>query len=251
MTFTSLFRRVGACAAFGVVLALAAPLAHADGGTLRVATDPTFAPLEFMKDGKFTGFDVELINALAKTMGKKVEWTDIDFKGLIPGLVAHRFDIAASGIYITEERRKVVDFTQPYYKGGMSVVARKSDASLKTPADLDGKTVAVQVGTKPVSFLKENYPKVHLIEVEKSQQTFDLMNVGRADAVVTGRPTGLEYAKEQPAYHVLDKTLTTEVYGFALRKDEAALTAQMNAALDTLRSNGTYDALVTKWFGDQ
>src|SRR6218665_126365 len=99
------------------------PLASAKTiSVIRVATDATFPPFEFFKNGKRTGFDIELIELLAKNMGKKVEWTDIDFKGLIPGLVSRRFDVASSAIYITEERRRVVDFTDPYYPGGLVVL---------------------------------------------------------------------------------------------------------------------------------
>ena len=101
--------------AFALVFAMAtSPVAHAAASTdnvIRVATDATFPPLEFVKDGKRTGFDIDLMDAMAKVMGKKIEWVDIDFKGLIPGLIADRFDVAASGIYMTEDRRKVVDFT--------------------------------------------------------------------------------------------------------------------------------------------
>ncbi len=77
---------------------------------LNVATDATFPPMEYTENGARTGFDIDLMNALAKAMGKRVQWTDIDFKGLIPGLIAHRFDAAISGIYITDDRAKVVDF---------------------------------------------------------------------------------------------------------------------------------------------
>jgi polar amino acid transport system substrate-binding protein len=102
---------------------IAPTLANAQSaGIIRVATDATFPPFEFSKDGKRTGFDIELIETLAKSMGKKVEWTEIDFKGLIPGMVSKRFDMAASAIYITEDRRKVVDFTDPYYPGGLVMV---------------------------------------------------------------------------------------------------------------------------------
>src|SRR6218665_762268 len=86
---------------------------------IRVATDATFPPFEFFKNGKRTGFDIELIELLAKNMGKKVEWTDIDFKGLIPGLVSRRFDLASSAISITEQRRRVANFTDPSYPGGL------------------------------------------------------------------------------------------------------------------------------------
>lgn len=243
-------RILGAFAVAIAATALVAPAAHAADDTIRVATDATFPPLEFVKDGKRTGFDIELIEAMAKIMGKKVQWVDIDFKGLIPGLIANRFDVAASGIYMTEERRKVVQFTDPYYRGGLVVLARKDDTSIKTPADLDGKKVSVQVGTKSVQFLKDNFPKVQRVEVEKNQEMFDLVSIGRADAAVTGRPAAGEYARVNPKVRVLDKALTTELYGFALRQDEGDLTAQMNKALQTLRTNGTYQALEVKWFGN-
>jgi polar amino acid transport system substrate-binding protein len=235
--------------ASAVAMSVCATPARAADDVIRVATDATFPPLEFVKDGKRTGFDIDLINAIAKTIGKKVEWIDIDFKGLIPGLIANRFDVAASAIYMTDERRKVVDFTDPYYKGGLAVLVRKDDTSIKTPADLNGKKVTVQVGTKSVDFLKQNYPGVQRVEVEKNQAMFDLLMIGRADAAVTGRPAAVQFAKTQPGARVLEKGLTTELYGYALRKDETALTEQFNQALVTLRNNGTYAALVTKWFG--
>lgn len=237
-------------AAFSMAFAMVfSTVVHADDNVIRVGTDATFPPLEFVQNGHRTGFDIDLIDALAKVMGKKVQWVDIDFKGLIPGLMADRFDVAASGIYMTEERRKVVAFTDPYYQGGLAVLVRRDNTTINTPADLAGKKVSVQVGTKSVSFLKDSYPTVQRVEVEKNQEMFDLLNIGRVDAVVTGRPAAVQYAKTNPNVRVLDKGLTIELYGFALRKDDTALTAQMNQALQTVRANGTYNALVAKWFG--
>lgn len=231
------------------MLIAAAPAARA-ADVIRVGTDATFPPMEFVKDGKRTGFDIELIEALAKQMGKKVQWVDIDFKGLIPGLISNRFDIAASGIYMTDERRKVVNFSDPYYRGGLAVLVRRDDQSIKLPADLNnGKKVSVQVGTKSVSFLKEAYPGVERVEVEKNQAMFDLLATGRVNAAVTGRPAAVEYARTQPLVRVLDKGLTTELYGFAMRKSDTELTDQLNKALQALRVNGTYTQLTDKWFG--
>jgi len=236
--------------AFSLVFAMVfSSTVQAGNDVIRVGTDATFPPLEFVKNGQRTGFDIDLINALSKVMGKQVEWVDIDFKGLIPGLLANRFDVAASGIYMTEERRKVVAFTDPYYQGGLAVLVRRDNTTINKPEDLAGKKVSVQVGTKSVSFLKDSYPSVQRVEVEKNQEMFDLLGIGRVDAVVTGRPAAVEYAKNQPAVRVLDKGLTIELYGYALRKDDTALTAQMNQALLKVRADGTYNALVAKWFG--
>ncbi|PQV54327.1 transporter substrate-binding domain-containing protein [Paraburkholderia sp. BL21I4N1] len=215
---------------------------------LNVATDATFPPMEFTENGARTGFDVDVMNALAKAMGKRVQWTDIDFKGLIPGLIAHRFDAAISGIYITDERAKVVDFTDSYYAGGL-VALVKNDSPVKSVADLNGKKVSVQVGTKSVNFLRDNYPQINRVEVEKNQEMFDLVGIGRADAAVTGKPAAYQFAKTRGGFRVLDKQLTTEAYGIAVRKDEPELKNAFNTALAKIKADGTYAAIVKKWFG--
>lgn len=231
----------------GVMSGLAATASAQTPGALRVATDPTFPPMEFVQNEVRTGFDIDIMNALAKAMGKSVEWTDIDFKGLIPGLIAKRFDVAMSAIYITPERAKVVDFTEPYFAGGL-VVLLKSDSPVKTVADLNGKKVSVQVGTKSVNFLHENYPQITRVEVEKNQEMFDLVGIGRVDAAVTGKPAAYQLVRTRPGFRVLDKQLTTEAYGIAVRQDEPQLTAALNAALARIKADGTYAAIEKKWF---
>jgi polar amino acid transport system substrate-binding protein len=215
--------------------------------SLRVATDSTFPPFEYSENGKRTGFDVDLIEAVAKVLNRKVEWTDIDFKGLIPGLLAKRFDVAASAIYITDERRKVVDFTDPYYPGGLVIMTVKGNKTIQGPDDLKGKKVSVQVGTKSVGFLKDNFPTVERVEVEKNQEMFQLVEVGRADAAVTGKPAAKLYARNKGTLQVVDTQLTVEEYGFALRKDEPELLKQFNDALKKLKADGTYQQLVNKY----
>ena len=227
--------------------ALLLPAAAQPRRRLRVVTDATFPPMEFGKDGKRTGFDIELIEALGAAMGRKIEWIDIDFKGLIPALVSKRADLAMSAIYITDERRKVVDFSDPYFAGGLVVLTTKA-GPIKTLKDLDGKKVTVQVGTKSVGCLKDNYPKVERVEVEKNQEMFNLVEIGRADAAVTGKPAAKVFAQAKPALYVLAEQLTTEDYGIAVRKDAPELRDAVNAALKKIKADGTYDKLVQKWF---
>jgi polar amino acid transport system substrate-binding protein len=218
-----------------------------DRSPLKVGTDATFPPMEFVEAGNRTGFDVDLVEAIGKTLGRPIEWVDIDFKGLIPGLVSKRFDMAVSAIYITDERKKVVDFTNPYYAGGL-VAMVKDNSPIRKLADLDGKKVTVQVGTKSVSYLQEHYPKVQRVEVEKNQEMFNLVDIGRADAAVTGKPAAYQYVRTRPGLKVLDEQLTTEEYGMALRKDEPQLTKAVNDAIAKLKADGTYAAIVKKWF---
>lgn len=230
------------------LLALAAPLAAQAAEPIRVATDATFPPMEFVENGKRTGFDVELVEALGKAMGRPIEWIDIDFKGLVPGLVSRRFDMAVSAIYITDERKKVVDFTVPYYAGGLVVMAKDGNKAIAKPADLAGKKVSVQVGTKSVSFLKEKYPQAQLVEVEKNQEMFNLVDIGRVDAAVTGKPAAYQYARTKGGLKVLPEQLTVEEYGMAVRKDLPELTKALNEALAKLKADGAYDKIVAKWF---
>ncbi len=218
--------------------------------TLKVGTDATFPPMEYVDNGKRTGFDIELVEALGKAMNKRIEWVDIDFKGLIPGLVSKRFDMSVSAIYITDERKKVVDFTDAYYAGGLVAMVKDGNTTIKTLADLNGKKVAVQVGTKSVSYLGTNHPQVQLVEVEKNQEMFNLVEIARADAAVTGKPAAFQYVRTRGGMHVLEQQLTTEEYGMALRKDTPELTRAVNAALAKLKADGTYALIVKKWFSN-
>lgn len=229
------------------VLGLGALSAHAQD-VLRVGTDATFPPMEFVEGGKRTGFDIELVEAVGKVLNKRIEWVDIDFKGLIPGLISKRFDMAVSAIYITDDRKKVVDFTDAYYAGGLVAMVKEGNTGIKTLADLNGKKVAVQVGTKSVSYLAANHPQVQLVEVEKNQEMFNLVEIGRADAAVTGKPAAFQYVRTRGGQRVLEQQITTEEYGMALRKDSPELTRSVNGALAKLKADGTYAQIVKKWF---
>ncbi len=241
-------RSLVAAALSGLALFGLAGAAQAQGEPLRVATDATFPPMEYVENGKRTGFDVELVEAIGKTLGRKIEWIDIDFKGLVPGLISKRFDMAVSAIYITDERKKVVDFTAPYYAGGLVVMVKDGNTAIKAPADINGKKVSVQVGTKSVVYTKEKFPQVQLMEVEKNQEMFNLVDIGRADAAVTGKPAAYQYVRTRPGLKVLDEQITTEEYGMAIRKDTPELTKAVNGAFEKLKADGTYAQIVKKWF---
>lgn len=242
------FRRQILCACF-TVLSLSVMSTHAQD-ILRVGTDATFPPMEYVENGKRTGFDIELVEAIGKTLNKRIEWIDIDFKGLIPGLVSKRFDMSVSAIYITDERKKVVDFTDSYYAGGLVAMVKEGNTAIRTLADLNGKKVAVQVGTKSVSYLGTNYPQVQLVEVEKNQEMFNLVEIGRADAAVTGKPAAFQYVRTRGGQRVLEQQLTLEEYGMALRKDSPELTRAVNAALAKMKADGSYALIVKKWFSN-
>lgn len=221
----------------------------AAGGTLRVGTDATFAPFEYEENGEYVGFDIDLMEAMATQMGySDVEFVNTAFQGLIPGLTADKFDVIASAMYITDERKQSIDFTDPYFAGGLCIMVQKDNTEITGPDTLSGKSVAVQVGTKSDTYLDENYPDVKKVTVEQNSEMFLQLETGKVDAVVTGRPAALTYAKTSGNVKVLDENLTQEDYGWGIRKEDTALKDSMNAALAALKDNGTYDELVSKWF---
>ena len=106
-------------------------------GTLYVGTDATFQPFEYVENDEYTGFDIDLMRALGAEMGyDDVEFVNTDFKGLIPGLTAKKFDVIASGMYITDERKESINFTDTYYPGGLSIMVLKDDDSVSGIEDL-------------------------------------------------------------------------------------------------------------------
>jgi ABC-type amino acid transport substrate-binding protein len=252
-------RRGVLLAAAGLLAGLARPARAADlladltAGTkkLRVGTDATFPPFEqTAPDGGKSGFDIDLVNAIAKRAGiGGVEFQQVPFGQLVPGLLADHIDLAASSIYITPERAKVVDFSAAYFTGGLSVMLKPDDTSVTKPADLAGKTVAVQVGTKSVNFLQQNFPGVTLHIAQTNDQMFQALQSQQADAVVTGLPAAQFYIKVHGGAKLAPFTLTHEQYGLALRKTDTTLLAAVNTALAAMEADGSLAALKTKWFG--
>ncbi|HEY0295762.1 MAG TPA: transporter substrate-binding domain-containing protein, partial [Bordetella sp.] len=138
-----------------------------------------------------------------------------------------------------------------YYAGGLVAMVKADNDSIKSIDDLNGKKVTVQVGTKSVGFLKDNYPKIETVEVEKNDQMFNLVEIGRADGAVTGLPAAYQYVRVHGGLKVLPKQLTTEAYGMAVSKNEPELTAAPNKSLAALKADGTYDQIVKTWFSNK
>jgi ABC-type amino acid transport substrate-binding protein len=255
----TLNRRSLLLAAAGLACGLAGRAAAADlladlkSGTkpLRVGTDATFPPFEqTAPSGEKSGFDIDLVNAIAQHAGiKTLEFQQVPFGQLVSGLNADHIDLAASAIYITPERAKVVDFSQAYFTGGLSVMVKPDDASVTKAEDLSGKTIAVQVGTKSVNFLQQNFPGASLHIAQTNDQMFQSLQSRQADVVVTGLPAAKYYIKVHGGAKLAPFTLTHEEYGLAVRKSNPDLLAAVNAALDAFKADGSLKALEAKWFG--
>jgi glutamine transport system substrate-binding protein len=237
---------------FAFALALPATTALAQGKELVVATDTAFVPFEFKQDGKYTGFDIELWEAIAKEAGLQFRWQPMDFNGIIPGLQTRNIDAALAGITIRDDRKQVIDFSDPYYESGLAILVGVDNNTIKTAKDLGGKTVAVKIGTATVDFMNKNVPTAKLKLFPNIDNAFLELATGRVDAVVHDTPNLQYFAKTggQGRVKVVGSLKSGDYYGIGFPKG-SELVPVVNKALKTLKDNGQYQTIYTKWFGEE
>lgn len=219
---------------------------------IKVGSETAFAPFEFQdeKTKEYTGFDMDLIRAIGKQMGYDVEIVSMGFDGLIPALEAGNIDVIASGMTITEERAKKVNFSKPYYKSGLTIVVKSDNNAIKSFKDLEGKKIAVQIGTtgaKEAAKVKN----AQVREFNNPPEAFMELKTGGVDAVINDKPVNDYFIKQSGTKDakVVGEPLTSEDYGLATSKKNPELGEKINKALDELKKNGEYEKIYVKWFG--
>lgn len=216
-------------------------------GVMTVGVSAAYAPFEYIADGKIIGYDVDLAEAVAKRMNVKVEWQDIDFKGLVAALKSGRVDVLFSAVTETKEREEQIGFSDSYYDAGIGA-AKRADSPIAKPEDLKGKVVGVQLGSSGQIFVRENVPDVQEV---KTYDTIllalkDLENK-RIDAVVNPLPSIRYNMKGLPGLEVT-KVWRTAVVAVGVRKEDDDLRAAINTQLAALKQEGFLAALDKKWF---
>jgi lysine-arginine-ornithine-binding protein len=247
-------------AALGVVAGLGIALGNTGAEAadkIKVGYSPEpYAPF-WIQDtgGKWGGFEVELIDALFKQMGKDYELVPIAWDGLIPALQEKKIDAIMNSMSATEERKQVVDFSDKYYETTVSFYGRKGEPFDYSEAGLKGKVVAVQTATSQLSWLQAKWGKVVEIKLYDTQDNADAdlaagrVDYGLADTVYTAEgflksDGGKDY--ELKGAPVSDPLIGGNV-GAAMRKGDPLL-GEMNAAIKALRDNGAYKAINDKYF---
>ena len=224
---------------------------------VRIANETATPPFNFVDgDGKIQGFDVEIAAALCDVMG--VEKADViqDWDGMIPGLMAKKFDAIVSDMSITEKRLKVVNFSDSYYDEQGLFMARKGETFDFSVEGLKGKKVAVQRATTFAGYIKGIYGSSVEIKYYDTPagQVLDLHS-GRVDLVLASdvfvhKTLNSEDGKKLAiaGSPVTDKKYIGQGIGIAIRKEDKDLLEQFNKALATIKANGTYDKIYAKWF---
>lgn len=217
---------------------------------LRVGVDTAFVPFEFKgKDGKYTGFDVDLWDAIAKRLNLEYELQPMDFNGLIPALTTGNIDVALGAIFIKSSREETIDFSHPYFRAGLKIMVRTDNTDIRGPEDLAGKVVAVKTGTATVDYAESLNTK-KLVKFPNIDQAYMECAVGGADAAIHDTPNVLYYINTvgKDRVKAVGPDLKAAYYGIAFPQG-SNLRESVNVALLKLTEDGEYDQIYRKWFG--
>lgn len=222
-----------------------------DDQVYAVGVDNTYPPFEFTVDGELVGIDVDLINAIAEDQGFDIEIEQMDFSGIIPSMQAKELDIGMGGMSITDERKETVDFSEPYFEAGISLVVGEDTEDIEGLEDLAGKTVAVKNGTVGAAFAEEHQDdyEFEIIQVNDSASMFQEVINGTAEALMEDFPV-ISYAivEGELALKIVGDRLSGDHYGISVLKGENADLLQMiNEGLANLKEDGTYDDIISEY----
>ena len=221
-----------------------------DNNTFMVGTESTYPPYESRNEqGDLIGFDIDLMEIIAGKLGKKVEWQDMSFDGLIPALIAKRIDMVIAGMSITEERAQRVAFTKPY-EISVSAFITKADNDIKDIAALKGKSVATQIGTVQETYAHE----IEGVEVKTFQKFDDCARevlLGRSDAALMDIPVAREFVNQRDfAGHLIiafEQVITEGGKAIALHLDDSDVAEKISQIIDELEKSGEMQKLRDKW----
>ncbi|MFD6292938.1 transporter substrate-binding domain-containing protein [Streptomyces sp. NPDC060205] len=220
-------------------------------GQLTTCTHLPYPPFQSEIDGKVQGFDVSLVDLVAKDLGVKQEILDQPFENFKTGgsLNSGQCDLAAAGMTITDERKKNVDFSDPYFEATQGILADKK-SGISSLADLKGKKVGAQAQTTGEEFAKSK--GLNPVSFESSDALLNGLRTGQVKAVVIDYPVVQGWLKDKAnaaAFEVADNINTGEEYGFTMKKGNTKLLEAVNKALADAKSDGTYKKLYEKWIG--
>jgi polar amino acid transport system substrate-binding protein/arginine/ornithine transport system substrate-binding protein len=244
--------------AAATVMAVAASISPASADApLRIGVEGAYPPFSWKEaDGTLKGFDIDIAMALCEKMGRQCELVEQDWDGIIPALLAKKYDAIVASMSITEERMKRVDFTNKYYHEPAKFVAAKGSGLEATPDGLAGKTVGVQRGTIHQCYMEKVFPDTDLSLYGTQEEVFLDLAAGRIDAQISSSiqaeegflntDAGKDY--EFVGGDQFDLECHGEGAGIAVRKGEDDLRESFNAAIKAIRDDGTYQAINEKYF---
>ena len=220
--------------------ALLAGCGGSDSSTLKMITEASFPPYEFLRGREIVGIDVEICRAVAEKLGKGFQCETVDFDSVIPAVISGKADLAAAGITVTEDRKKNVDFSIPYVKTGIVVISRKSNPFTDVE-QLKGRKIGVQAGTTSENYVVNDL-KQEPERLRSPAEAVAGLKAGRCDFVIADIDPAKNCVKGEADLQLSD-FITSEEYAIAIRKGRPELLAAINATIAELKANGK----LAKW----
>ncbi|HWH32603.1 MAG TPA: basic amino acid ABC transporter substrate-binding protein [Egibacteraceae bacterium] len=216
-------------------------------GRLLVGSDINFAPFEFIEDGEEKGFDIDLMNEIAERLGLEVEYVNTGFDNIFTQLAGGEFDVIVSAITITDERKEIIAFSEPYFEANQALVTTQ-DSGISGVADLAGKDVGTQAGTTGLDYARENFTDASIVEFPDAPAGFTALAAGQLDAMFIDVPVAVEQVEGNDDFVLVEEVSTNELYGIGVQQDDAALLEAIDAALAEIIADGTYAEIFETWF---
>jgi polar amino acid transport system substrate-binding protein len=217
------------------------------GEPLTVGSDIPYPPFEQGKPGNYTGFDIELIEAIGEKIGREPEVQDTSFETIFRDVQQGKFDAAISAATITEEREKAVDFSNPYYLSEQALLVAEG-SPFKELKELEGKTVGVQQGTTGQELAKEEIGGAEIRPYPEGPDAVNALKSGTVEAVVIDAPVAENAVEKSGGIEIAEKIPTEEDYGIAVAQGETELLEEINKGLEEVEKDGTYAKIFEKWF---
>lgn len=214
---------------------------------LYVGTNAEFEPFEYREGENIVGFDIELIGEISKLINKDIEVEDMAFDGLLPALQTKKIDLIIAGMTATEERKKFVNFSESYYKSQQAIVVNKDENGINNFDNLIGKEVGVVLGYTGDIIVSE-MANVKVQRYNATSEAIMALKSKKVQAVVLDYEPAKNYSAQNPELKLIETDSQSEEYAIAIRKEDTQLLNDINKALATLKENGTYDALLNKYF---
>jgi len=219
-------------------------------GTLTVGSDIPYPPFEQGKPPDYTGFDIGLIDAIAKKLGLTPKIVDTSFPTIFADEQAGKFDIVASSSTITPARSKRVTFSDPYFDADQSLMVQKGSPIQSTKDITSSTNIAAQEGTTGQDYAEKNTP-ANVQTFTEIGTAFNSLQAGQVDGVINDFAVSAFALKKYPQLDVVETIPTGENYGFAMQKTNTALQDAVNGALSALVKDGTYQKIFEKWFSEK
>ena len=220
---------------------------NTDGGVLRMGTNATFPPYEYVdENNEVAGIDADIAAAIAEKLGMELEITDMAFDSLIPALQSDTIDIVLAGMTVDPERAEQVNFTDSYATG-VQVIIVPEGSDIASPDDLEGKNIGVQTGTTGDLYCTDDYGQEFVKQFDNGPLAVAALVNGQVDCVVIDNEPAKNYGPANQGLKILDTAYANEEYAAAIAKDNTELFEQVNAAIQELKEDGTIDSIIEKY----